>query len=224
MEARKGRFSLLSISDYFKATFSQDVVGNVQPLPQLNIDINASVELDFELILSELSATFEVFKHWHGPGPSKVGFGAPRGFTALDVLAGARYNSVDVNSDVLLNIGATLTPDLIPISITETGQLRARITADEQWVDPFVGLRLRVNSGTGYAFFARGDVGGFGANSEFVWQAMAGLAGPCWCNENLSWAIGYRALDTDYSTGSGTNAFEFDMLIHGPVIGANYRF
>jgi len=215
MEARKGKFSLVSISDYFNATFSGNVAGSVQPVPQLDIDFDASVELDFELILSELSATYEIFK---------TPFGEPGGFAALDALAGGRYNSIDATTDVVLNATATLTPEIVPISFTETGQIRAQIQVDEQWVDPFVGLRLRIESPRGYGFFARGDVGGFGAASEFVWQAMAGLAGQCRCNENLSWAVGYRALDTDYSTGSGANEFAFDMLIHGPVIGANYRF
>ena len=225
IEARKGKFSLLSLSDYFKATFSQDTVRDVQPISALDINIDASVSLDFELILSEVAATYEVFRHWYGgPPTSEAAFGAPRGFIALDVLGGGRYNSVDSELDVLVDITATLNPQIIPISITETGQLRGRIAADEQWVDPFVGLRLRTATASGYAFFARGDIGGFGANSNLVWQAMVGLAGPCWCSERLSWAVGYRALDTDYSTGSGANAFEFDMLIHGPVLGASYRF
>ena len=225
MEARKGRFSLLSLSDYFKATFSQGVAANAQPIPQLAIDIEASVELDLELTLSELSATFELFKKWHGePAAWKGGYGARRGFTALDVVAGGRYNSVEITTDVLLNVGAKLTPDIVPISITNTGQIRARIAADEQWVDPFVGLRLRMDSGTGYQFYARGDVGGFSASSDFVWQAIAGVMGQCRCNENLSWTVGYRALDIDYSTGSGSDEFVFDMLIHGPVIGATWRF
>jgi hypothetical protein len=219
VEARKGKFSLLSVSDYFKATFSQDVTGNAQPIPQLNIDIDASVELDFELILSEFAATFELFNSGQGGHNGWNG-----GFTALDVVAGGRYNSVEITTDVLLSVGATLTPDIIPVSITNSGQVRGRVAVHEQWVDPFVGLRLRIDSGTGYQFYARGDVGGFGASSDFVWQAIGGVMGQCRCNENLSWVVGYRALDTDYQTGSGTNEFAFDMLIHGPVIGATWRF
>ena len=225
VEARNGRFSLLSLSDYFKSTFSQDVVGSIQPVPQLAIDIEGGVDLELELIHSEVSATFELFKKWHGePAAWKAGYGAPRGFTALDVLAGGRYNSVEITTDILLNVGATLTPDIVPLSITDTGQVRARIEADEHWVDPFVGLRLRMDSGTGYQFYVRGDVGGFGAGSDFAWQAIAGIIGQCRCNENLSWTLGYRALDTDYSTGSGVNEFAYDMLVHGPVIGSTYRF
>jgi hypothetical protein len=215
MEARKGKFSLLSISDYFKSTFSENVTASLQPNSALSVDVDGGIDLDFELILSELSATYEIFK-----APA----GQSGGFVALDALAGGRYNSVDVTTDVVLNIGATLTSDVVALNFTQTGQARVRLEADEQWVDPFVGMRLRMDSGTGYEFFARGDVGGFGANSEFVWQAIAGIAGQCGCNENLSWAIGYRALDTDYSTGSGAEEFAFDMLIHGPVIGDKYSF
>jgi hypothetical protein len=225
VEARKGRFSLVSVSDYFKAEFSEDVVQNVRPIPQLSIDIESEVGLDLELILSEFAGTLEIFKRWHGePRSWKGDVSAPRGFTALDLVAGGRYNSVKITTDVLLSITATLTPDIIPISITRSGQIMGRVEVDEQWVDPFIGLRLRKDTGTGYQFFARGDIGGFGVNSDFVWQAIAGISGQCRCNENLSWVLAYRLLDTDYETGSGENKFAFDMLMHGPAIGATLRF
>jgi len=36
--------------------------------------------------------------------------------------------------------------------------------------------------------------------------------------------FGYRALDTDYSKGSGDGRFKFDMLVAGPLLGLRYNF
>ena len=36
--------------------------------------------------------------------------------------------------------------------------------------------------------------------------------------------LGYRALSVDYSQGSGTNRYEFDAVLQGPVMGATLRF
>jgi hypothetical protein len=34
----------------------------------------------------------------------------------------------------------------------------------------------------------------------------------------------YRALDIDYDQGSGATLFKFDVLMHGPLLGAAFRF
>ena len=34
----------------------------------------------------------------------------------------------------------------------------------------------------------------------------------------------YRAFDTDATTGSGTDKFVFDAIVHGPLIGLDFRF
>jgi hypothetical protein len=224
-EARNGPVSFFTLSDYFKLRAGGDFGGTARPIPQLAISIDANVKIDLQLILAEFGGTYEIFKQWNNTQPSlKNGYSSPGGFTALDLVAGGRYNSLDIEADVRLAIGATLTPNIIPVSITRTGQIVGRIEADEEWVDPFIGLRLRKDFGNGYEFFARGDVGGFSLKSDFVWQAIAGLSGQCKCNENLSWTLAYRWLDTDYKTGLGRENFEFDVLLHGPTIGSTYRF
>jgi hypothetical protein len=37
-------------------------------------------------------------------------------------------------------------------------------------------------------------------------------------------AIGYRALSDDFSRGAGPARYEFDMLMHGPIMGVSIRF
>ena len=36
--------------------------------------------------------------------------------------------------------------------------------------------------------------------------------------------LGYRALFVDFRKGAGNTLYEFDMLIHGPIIGLTARF
>jgi hypothetical protein len=69
---------------------------------------------------------------------------------------------------------------------------------------------------------ARADIGGFGVGSDLTWSALAALD---WSlSESFGLVFGYRALDTDYSDGSGENRFAFDMLVSGPLLGLRYNF
>ena len=36
--------------------------------------------------------------------------------------------------------------------------------------------------------------------------------------------FGYRALNIDYSRGSGMDRFSQDILIHGPIVGVKFEF
>jgi hypothetical protein len=69
------------------------------------------------------------------------------------------------------------------------------------------------------------DVGGFGVGSDFAWSAL-GLFG--WrfalLGQDAAALWGYRALGQDYSTGSGRQRFEWDVIMHGPAIGLTVRF
>jgi hypothetical protein len=58
----------------------------------------------------------------------------------------------------------------------------------------------------------RGDVGGFGAGSQFSWQAIATYNLPL-CEIHgipVDSYVGFRALSADFSQGSGRSRFEFD--------------
>ena len=68
----------------------------------------------------------------------------------------------------------------------------------------------------------RGDIGGFGVGSDFAWQ---GLAAVNWQPfKYVSFIGGYRALYQDYEEGSGLDYFRYDVTIHGPVVGLNFRW
>ena len=86
------------------------------------------------------------------------------------------------------------------------------------WIDPVIGLRTRTYV-TDWLFVPlRGDIGGFGANSELTWQAFAGLGA-----QISRWAaiiVGYRALGYDYDQAN----FKYDVNTHGPLLGFEVSF
>lgn len=130
--------------------------------------------------------------------------GTPEREVALDVYAGARYT------------------DLTLTLVTESDALFRR---SRDWVDPLVGARATFDLSERWRFVVGGDVGGFGAGCEFTWAASGvfdyrfDLFGA-----DASATFGYRALGQDYSRGSGTDEFAWDMIMHGPVIGLTVRF
>ena len=89
----------------------------------------------------------------------------------------------------------------------------------ESWVDPMFGLRWRWKLADKWALVTRGDVGGFGAGSDFAWSASGLIDWRPW--KHVGFLFGYRALYLDYETGSGSEKFDFDATMQGPILGMN---
>lgn len=89
---------------------------------------------------------------------------------------------------------------------------------DTSWVDPLIGIRGQAELGGAWFFRYNGDIGGFGASSDLIWQAFAGFGYRF--NDTASLAFGYRGLGIDYEKGD----FFLDTITHGPVIGVEFRF
>lgn len=103
--------------------------------------------------------------------------------------------------------------------------LAASGTGDLEWVDPFIGGRIRHDFGSNKNLMIEGDVGGFGAGSEFSWQVV----GTYGFDVNLFGAtmhsiVGYRALAVDYSENGRYGKNGIDYLQHGPVIGVKFNW
>lgn len=136
---------------------------------------------------------------------------------------GAAYRLFDVpRADG--SIGYVLEPlagaraHYLSIEIDPAGQ--AARSGDEFWLDGFVGLRAVVGLTDRVNLRLRGDIGAGG--SDLTWSALAGVEFRF--AESASFEFGYRGLDTDYSTGSGSDRFEYDVLLHGPYIGLTLNF
>ncbi len=75
-------------------------------------------------------------------------------------------------------------------------------------------------------FVLSGDVGGFDVGSKFSWQVLGALDYEFCRSKNIVWSgmLVYKALSVDYSRGSGVTLYNFDMTIHGPILGVTARF
>ena len=96
------------------------------------------------------------------------------------------------------------------------------VEQNKTWVDPIVGLSVRTAPGHRVQLRMYGEVGGFGAGSDFAWQVFPTLA--VRLSERASLDVGYRWLDLDYSKGEGNERFSYDVLTQGPVVGFGFRF
>jgi hypothetical protein len=141
------------------------------------------------------------------------------GTAAIDVLAGGRYWHQDAT------VAADLALDAAGLGDVGLGRTVAR-SGSVDWVDPFIGARLRQQLAPGQNFTLRGDVGGFDVGSKFTWQVIATYDFQLCVTDRytIDGYLGYRALSVDYSEGSGVNRYEIDAIQQGPVMGATVRF
>lgn len=122
----------------------------------------------------------------------------------LEVLAGLRYNAIDVDLTV------------------RTSGASFRASGDKDWLDPYVGLSGTIPLNDALALAIRGDIGGFDIGSDLAWQVVVLLH---WnFSETFLAALGYRVLDTDYEDGSGASFFRYDVTMSGPALGIGWRF
>jgi hypothetical protein len=119
----------------------------------------------------------------------------------LTAFAGARYSYVSME-----------------ISLSGTGAPTLSVDGSKSWIDPVIGLNGSWKINDRWFVQAGGDVGGFGVNSDLIWQANAALG--YHFTESISGLLGYRGLGVDYSDGG----FLVDTVAHGPAIGVIFRF
>ncbi|MFT5408723.1 MAG: hypothetical protein ACI9NC_001433, partial [Verrucomicrobiales bacterium] len=94
----------------------------------------------------------------------------------------------------------------------------SEIAASKSWVDPFVGLRSQYAIADRWHVSARGDVGGFGVNSDLTMNFFGGLGYQM--NERTTVELGYRYLSIDYQSGG----FSYDVVTKGPYLGIGIEF
>lgn len=126
-------------------------------------------------------------------------FESRRGF--VDALGGVRYWHLISSLD--------LRPGLLPAF---------HASATQNWVDPVMGGRFRLNLGKGLFLMLKGDAGGFGAGSQETWQIYTGLGKDF--KRRYSAFAGYRRLSVNYRNG----AFVYDANMNGSLLGLNVRF
>jgi hypothetical protein len=208
-EARNDRFSIFSDFVYMKLGASGDASRHVTLGRLATASLGASANVNFEMIVAELAATYEIAR-----------WGSSASNTALDIVGGGRLWWQRADGDLALTAGITIA------GYTVTGGRAFSGAGDVTWVDPLVGLRLRHQISPGHRLVLSGDVGGFGVGSDFSWQVVGAYNFDFAKTSMGIWSgmVGYRALYVDFNKGSGTTLYEYDMLQHGPIMGLSLKF
>lgn len=210
-EARYGRWAVLLDAAYMKMALGRSLMAS-RTVDDVNAGVGAGLGLTIEMVVVEAALAYEVAR-WNG-------LTAPDSTTAFDLYAGARAWWQRGKLDLALS-GSVNTADL-----TLTAERNLSAEASVSWVDPVVGARLRHHFAPRWDLVVSGDIGGFGAGSKFSWQALGALAYEFSHGNSVSWSgmLGYKALSVDYSKGAGLSHYEYDMVMHGPVLGVVARF
>jgi hypothetical protein len=169
-----------------------------------------------------------------------------KGDLNVDVTAEATVDSRDILKRVLKNRGfalnrrgARLLQRVIDrrlglghdITIERTVQIEvAKAVAlaasnDMEWVDPFIGFRIRHAMASAKEFNLEGDIGGFGAGSQFSWQVVGtyGFDSQIF-GTPFHGVVGYRALSVDFSENGEFGKNGIDFVQHGPIMGITFRW
>ena len=211
IEARNGPFALYNDIVYANAGIG---VSGVKRFGRATIDANLGA--DFEQTIAEVGGAYQIAK-WSGTG-GRYSFDR---YTAIDLIAGARYWQQE------LNINLALAGTLDTTGLILHGNRAVARSGEVDWVDPLVGFRIRQMLAPGQELMFRADVGGFDAGSMFSWNIVAAYNfNICVVNGvTYSGMLGYRALSVDYDNGgSGFKKYEFDAVLHGPVLGVSVKF
>lgn len=216
-EARNDRFSIIGDFTYLLLGADKNASRSVTFGQQIVAGADAALDTTVKMIIFELAGAYELAR-WGSPS------GAPGSGTSLDVYGGGRLWWQQ--ADVSVGLTAALNLGLQNQNFTIEGNRAAARSGDITWVDPMVGLRLRHQFAPGSELTLSGDVGGFGVGSRFSWQALGAYRWTFAKTNDVTWSamLGYRALYVDYSEGSGSKLYEFDMLQHGPIMGVSARF
>lgn len=204
-EARRGPITLYTDLVWTKIGFDGGDIRSRAVAPGVTGTLGTSLSLDITMAIVEVGAAYEV---------------AHSGPLAFDILGGVRYWYQEAD----LSFIVTAAVDAADLQIAGARAFARSGSVD--WFDPVIGARVRYAVAPGHELFLRGDIGGFGAGSDFSWQAIGGYAFELGTYQGITFSgvVGYRALSVDYAQGEGRQHYEFDMLQHGPVFGISARF
>jgi hypothetical protein len=211
VEANKGPVGFYTDFVWAKLGFTNSMASYRNPIAGLKLSATTTTALTYSMTIVEAGGLYEMAR-WPG---------SPGSFTAVDALLGVRYwnNSVDVNLDVIGSV------DFSRLGIERGRSFAIAHSGNLDWVAPVIGLRLRHQFTPSQEVLVRGDIGGFGLQSQFEWQALAGYS-YAWqfTGYQLAGVIGYRALGVNYVNGTGIDTNSINVVLHGPIIGFSVHF
>ena len=194
LEAQKGRWGAFTDVMYLNVSGSKSgtrdlTIGGVE----LPAGVSSNASLDIKATVWTLAANYRVLA-------------APD--AAYDVFAGARL--VDVTEKLGWEFSANVGPVVSP------GQTGSSQTKLDNW-DAIVGLKGRFNFGQNREWFIPYYVDIGTGNSNFTWQAVAGIGYAFrWGEVVAAW----RYLDYDFKSGTRIES----LNLNGPAIGVAFRW
>lgn len=123
--------------------------------------------------------------------------------TSLELAVGGAFNIIDADVDLF-------TPRL-PVPVRSG-------SGSNEWIDPFVALRVQHRLGENWNLFGSAAYGGFDVSSDEYYQLIAGISYRM--SESTSIALAYRIISVDYHDGG----FVYDTETSGPNLGLVFRF
>ena len=214
-EADKGKVGFYLDTVWAKLGFASSSTSSRNPVAGLQISTSSNTAVTYSFAIIEAGGLYEFAKWAHAPGS----------FTALDGLLGFRYwnSTIDLNFDFNATADFTRLSNALGRNFEFSRGLAIARSGSLDWFDPVIGLRLRHQFTPSQEIMLRGDVGGFGFQSNFQWQAV-GVYSYAWqfTGYQLAALAGYRALGVDYSNTGNSNSL--NLVLHGPIIGLSVRF
>jgi hypothetical protein len=130
-----------------------------------------------------------------------------KGENSLDIFAGLRWWDND--------IGATLDLAITPGSRS--------VEVKQDWIDAVIGVRWHHPMSDRWKLVLRGDVGGFGLESDFTATTVISAFRKF---NSVSMELAYRATWVNFETGTTgmPGYFAYDTVTHGPIIGVVFEF
>lgn len=128
--------------------------------------------------------------------------------TGLEYFAGFRWWDNDV--DVVIN------PAVLPGDVVRK--------VDASWIDLIIGARWTHQLNNRWSLMLRGDVGGFGVESDFTSSFAVGAVYEF--SQHYALDLQYKALWVDFEDGSPGQSgyFSYDTVTHGPIVGFQFNF
>jgi hypothetical protein len=117
----------------------------------------------------------------------------------IDALGGGRYWYMSIDLDTTSRINPS---------------------GNDDWVDPFVGLRAKIDLSKKLSLNVRGDIGGFGVGSHISYNGL-GFFGYSF-TPKVTALVGYRAMYVDYERSSGR--VRYKETLQGPIAGLTIVF
>jgi hypothetical protein len=107
------------------------------------------------------------------------------------------------------------------VANTLTGQLNRSFSFYDNWFDPVIGLRGRLNLTKAFYLTAESDVGGFGVGSDIAVEAYGALG--CQITRHIYSEVGYRYFYDEFRD-EGAGDFLYKMSLHGAQITVGINF